>query len=171
MSLNTSISDVFPQKMIEAAGADWNLSGEGVFSWSVFKLYRARLFVSGQCFDAKQPFVLDLSYLRTLSAQQIVSTSMDELKRLRDPSAQALIAWSQALMNIVPDVTLGDRLIGWFRPGTGVQFYSSTQSLGSVNDPVFSEAFAAIWLDVQTRSPGLRLALLGNTCVTPSVGS
>ncbi len=161
--MNTQISDNFPQVILEDSAAQWRLSGEGIFSWSVFRLYRARLFVSGQHFDAQQPYVLDLTYLRTLTAGQIVSTSMDELKRLRDPSAETLDIWSQTLMQIVPDVVLGDRLIGWFKPGTGVRFYSATEFLGEVQDPVFSESFSAIWLDEQTRSPSLRQALLGDS--------
>lgn len=114
--------------------------------------------------------MLELSYLRTLTAEQIVSTSMDELKRLRNPAPEVLSRWSHDLMQIVPDVGLGDRLVGWFRPEIGVQFYSSTQLLGTMDDPVFAESFAAIWLDEQTRSPSLREALLAGLPGSDSIG-
>ena len=132
-----------------------------MFSWTVFKLYRARLFVSGVQYDANQPFVLDLSYLRTLPAEMIVSASIDELKRLRQPAPEVLESWSETLRRIVPDVTLDDRLVGCFTPGQGVSFYSATELLGEINDPAFAEAFAAIWLDPDTRSASLRESLLG----------
>ena len=63
-------------------------------------------------------------------------------------------------MRIVPDVGLNNRLIGCFIPGQTVKFYSESALLGEVSDPHFAEAFAAIWLDPETRSPALRLALL-----------
>jgi len=169
--LNTATTDTFPQDLIDVAGNAWRLNGEGVLSWSVFKLYRARLFVMGENFDAQQPFVLELSYLRTLTAQQIVSTSIEEIKRLRGVSPDALKQWSDALMRIVPDVVLGDRLVGWFRPGLGVKFYSATQALGVIDDAVFVESFSAIWLDEQTHSPSLRESLLGGARATHVLGA
>lgn len=169
--MNTANSDLLPKELIDSSNTAWRLSGEGVFSWSVFKLYRARLFVSGNKYTVEQAFVLELSYLRTLTAEQIVSTSMDELKRLRNPAPEVLSRWSDELMQIVPDVGLGDRLVGWFRPGIGVQFYSSAHLLGAMDDPVFAESFAAIWLDEQTRSQSLREALLAGTPGSDSTGA
>jgi len=43
-----------------------------------------------------------------------------------------------------------------------VKFYSAQALLGEVRDPQFTEAFAAIWLDPQTRSSALRQALLAS---------
>jgi hypothetical protein len=68
---------------------------------------------------------------------------------------------------MIPNVALGDRLLGWFVPESGVQFFSATQSLGNIQDPEFVRMFSAIWLDERTRSPQLRLALLGTKPLTP----
>lgn len=163
MSLTTSQTDYFPECLQRDFPYTWIMSGEGVFNWTVFKLYRARLYVSGLHYDPAQPFLLELSYLRTLPAEMIVSASVDELKRLRQPSSETLQSWSEALNSIVPDVTLDDRLIGCFVPGKGITFYSADQQLGQIADPVFAEAFAAIWLDPDTRSGPLREALLGQS--------
>ena len=160
--MNTSTNDLLPSSLLNDDPCTWTFSGEGVFSWTVFKLYRARLFISGARYDLREPFILDLCYLRTLPAEMIVSASMDEIKRLRNPSAEALQSWSDALIGIVPDVALDDRLVGYFIPGTGVKFYSATDFLGEINDPVFAEGFAAIWLDPETRSTTLRALLLGD---------
>jgi hypothetical protein len=139
----------------------WQLCGEGIFSWSVFRFYRARLLTQTGAFDRTKPFLLDLQYLRALTGQQIVSTSIDEIARLFELSENHRSAWSEELYAMIPNVTLGDRLLGWFIPGSGVQFFSATQPLGHIQDPEFVRMFSAIWLDERTRSPQLRLALLG----------
>ena len=159
--MNHSQIDLLPACLLSDSSQTWRLSGEGIFSWTVFKLYRARLFVSGGVYEATQPFILDLCYLRTLPAEMIISASLDELKRLRNPAPEQLQSWSEALRRIVPDVGLNDRLVGYFIPGQAVRFYSATAFLGEVADPAFGEGFAAIWLDPATRSTTLRQALLG----------
>lgn len=138
----------------------WSLTGTGVFSWSVFRFYRASLFQSGPI-DGLHAYALDLLYLRNLSAHQIVQTSIDEMIRLRPECKELTEEWRQSLKKIIPDVGLGDRLIGVFEPGLGVSFYSGHQLLGQIDHKAFADAFAAIWLDEHTRSPSLRLELLG----------
>ena len=150
-----------PEAFSQSCDDLWHLCGEGIFSWSVFRFYRARLLTQSGVFDSAKPFLLDLQYLRALTGQQIVSTSIDEIARLSDLSAQQRAVWSDALYAMIPNVTLGDRLLGWFVPGSGVQFFSATQRLGDIQDPEFVQMFSAIWLDERTRSPQLRLALLG----------
>lgn len=141
-------------------GHPWTLSGSGVFSWSVFRLYRASLFVQGS-YDSGYPYALQLSYLRRVTAQQIADTSVDQMQRLGFGSPEQLKAWHQQLLGLLPDVALGDRLIGLFVPGREVVFFDANRRLGSVEDAVFTEGFAAIWLDPRTQGQALRLALLG----------
>jgi len=149
-----------PEHLREQAGDSWALCGWGVFSWSVFKFYTIRLLTPSGHFDPAQPYILDLSYLRKLSAQQIVTISMQEIERLVAPDAEKTANWRQALESIVPDVSLGDRLCGWFKPGDGVYFFSANRELGAIRDAEFVHAFSAIWLDVRTQRPALRQALL-----------
>lgn len=157
---------VLPDSFTHSCPDSWQLCGEGVFSWSVFRFYEARLLTQTGVFDPVAPFLLSLHYLRKLPGQQIVSTSIDEIARLADVEPKRLREWSEALMRIIPDVSLGDQLLGWFVPGVRVTFYSATQELGRMDDPVFVNAFSAIWLDERTRSPHLRHALLGGHAVT-----
>ncbi len=151
------LPDIFTQ----ACPDEWKLCGEGVFSWSVFRFYSARLLTHSGTFDPTKPFLLDLQYLRALTGSQIVSTSLEEIARLFDVSEQQRAGWSCALLDMIPNVVLGDRLLGWFVPEHEVQFFSATQTLGRIQDPDFVRMFSAIWLDDRTRSPQLRLALLG----------
>ncbi len=156
-----SKSEELPRHLYEQAGGGWALCGQGIFSWSVFKFYNIRLLTPSGRFDPTQPYVLDLSYLRKLSAQQIVAITLQEIERLASPEAEQAANWRQTLESIVPDVSLGDRLFGWFKPDEGVYFFSAHRALGSILDPGFARAFSAIWLDPRTQRPALREALLG----------
>lgn len=156
-----SKSEELPRHLHEQAGGGWALCGQGIFSWSVFKFYSVRLLTLSGRFDPTQPYILDLSYLRKLSTQQIVAITFQEIERLASPEADQAADWRQTLESIVPDVSLGDRLFGWFKPDEGVYFFSAQRALGSILDPKFARAFAAIWLDPRTQRPALREALLG----------
>ena len=170
MPLTNKVDDTFrrtpdaidlPEAFSVLCHDTWRVCGEGVFTWSVFRFYRARLLTATGLFDDREPYLLDLHYLRSLSGQQIVSTSMDEIARLFPLTDIQKKSWSDQLTTMIPDVSLGDRLLGWFVPGLCVQFFSATQSLGKIEDPDFVRMFSAIWLDARTRSPQLRTALLG----------
>ena len=154
-------SQDLPLQVLAHTGDDWKLCGQGVFSWSVFKFYRIRLFSRTGRFEATQPHLLDLSYLRKLSAQQIITISLQEIQRLAAPTPAQLASWRSALEAIVPDVGLGDRLLGWFVPGEGVHFFSAHSELGAILETAFASAFGAIWLDPKTQRPLLRQELLG----------
>lgn len=157
-----------PAALLAQSAAAWKLVGQGLFTWSVFRLYHAYLYVpapssgaSGPAaFDADGEFALMLRYLRNIPGEQIVTTSTDEIARLTDTPADELAAWGQAMRECFPDVSSGDRLTGWFRPGLGVRFFSGDASAGDIDSPAFARAFAAIWLDPRTRSPSLRAKLL-----------
>ena len=155
--------DTLPEVFVRNDEETWTLCGEGVFSWSVFRFYRARLLTRSGVFSKSEPFLLDLHYLRSLSASQIVSISLEEMARLSPNETFIQQTWSESLLSFLPDVTLGDRLLGWFVPGERVTFYSATQQLGQMNDPSFVNQFSAIWLDERTQSPSLRRALLGTS--------
>jgi len=150
-----------PPHLLAQTGGAWKLCGQGVFSWSVFKFYRIRLFSRTGHFEATQPHLLDLSYLRKLSAQQIITISLQEMQRLAAPTPAQLASWRSSLEAIVPDVGLGDRLLGWFVPGEGVHFFSAHAELGAILETAFASAFGAIWLDPKTQRPLLRQELLG----------
>lgn len=154
-------SQDLPPQVLAQTGGDWKLCGQGVFSWSVFKFYRIRLFSRTGHFEVTQPYLLDLSYLRKLSAQQIITISLQEIQRLAAPTPEQLASWRSALEAIVPDVGLGDRLLGWFVPGEGVHFFSAHAELGAILETAFANAFGAIWLDPKTQRPALRQELLG----------
>jgi hypothetical protein len=171
IDLDKSPDPGLPEAFRTSCRESWKVCGEGVFSWSVFRFYRARLLTHTGGFTPDEPFLMDLHYLRTLSGAQIVSTTIEEMLRLSEIDAVRQHTWSEQMLNIIPDVRLGDRLLGWFVPGDGVSFFSSTSVLGQIQDPAFVSHFSAIWLDERTRSPSLRQSLLGlreRSVVAPS---
>lgn len=149
-----------PDCLLARSAGPWGAHGRGLFSWSVFRIYNATLWVQGP-FDGRERFVLDLAYLRRVSATQIVEASIDEMRRLRALDEPRLAVWREQLLSFFPDVGLGDRLLGLFEPGHGVVFFSQSAQLGEVRDAGFAEAFSAVWLDPRTKAPRLRQALLG----------
>lgn len=150
-----------PLALRERYEGDWHLCGQGLFTWSVFRVYRAALHAQAERFDPQGRFALDLNYLRNVSAEQIAQTSVQEMQRLAGVDSQTAQIWGEQLQNILPDVGLGDRLIGVFDPGVGVRFYGGQSELGCIADVGFLRAFAAVWLDPDTRAPALRAKLLG----------
>ena len=158
--VRVAAADIANLAATAAQGNTWTLSGSGIFSWSVFRLYKASLFVQGSI-DSGLPYALELSYLRRVTAQQIADASVQQMQRLGFGQSEQLQAWHEQLLGLLPDVALGDRLIGLFVPGREVVFFDATTRLGLIDDPVFTEGFAAIWLDPRTEGQALRRALLG----------
>ena len=150
-----------PAALAARFSGDWHVHGQGLFTWSVFRVYRAALHVTGEGFSDKALYALDLNYLRNVSAEQIAQTSVEEMQRIAGVDAATAERWGELLLGILPDVKLGDRLIGVFEPGVGVAFFGRDGALGEIADPAFVHAFGAVWLDEQTRAPGLRAKLLG----------
>jgi len=153
---------VLPTCVVQRAEGLWHIQGQGRFSWSVFRIYNAALWVR-QSFSWHDPFILDLAYLRNVSNSQIVDASIEEMRRLRQVETLKLTQWRNELYGFVPNVGLGDRLLGLFEPGAGVTFFSQDALLGEIRDAVFVDAFAAVWLDPSTKAPQLRSALLGGS--------
>lgn len=137
------------------------LIGQGVFSWSVFRWYEIRLFAGDLPFDPAQVFALHLTYLRNVSAGQLVDASVAEMMRLAGPSAQVVAAWRAALVRVIPDVGRGDRLTGLFGRAEEVAFFLNDGPLEVVMEPGFRAAFASIWMSTDCRDPALRAQLLG----------
>ena len=158
-----SFQTSLPECVAQTHGDAWQLCGRGIFVWTVFRCYWASLYTCSGTFDEAQPAILDLSYLRTLSKEQTITISIDEMLRLHPEHSDCGQAWRDALGQIIPDVKAGDRLVGYFDPERGANFYSDHAPLGAIQQPAFASAFLSIWLDPATRASALREALLGHS--------
>jgi Chalcone isomerase-like len=143
----------------------WRRRGTATLRVLLFRVYDATLWSSSEKSNPLEdaaPFALDITYAMSVKRDDIIDTSIQEITRLRSPNAATLSKWSNAMKTVIPSVATGDRLLGLSLPGKGARFYLNGKLIGDVNDPVFSEAFFAIWLDTNTKKPDMRRALLAN---------
>jgi|AntAceMinimDraft_5_1070358.scaffolds.fasta_scaffold61758_2 hypothetical protein len=133
--------------------------GEGQFRRWGFLVYDATLWSSSGQYEPDQPFALSLTYARTVSREQIVDASLDEMREL-GVDVDGHPEWSETLRNVFVDVSEGDTLTGIYMPDQGAVFYADDRLTGQVSEDL-AQAFFAIWLDPDTTAPDLRLALLG----------
>lgn len=143
-----------------ADAAQWRVQGSGEMRWFGFAIYNARLWRSGEQWQSDAPYALELTYRRTISAQQLVSTSIDEISRLGEKDERRLQQWQSALEKVFPAVREGDVIIGLHEPGRGARFFFNGAATGRLDDVRLAAAFFAIWLDPRTRAPELRQQLL-----------
>lgn len=155
---------------LTAAVADWRVAlpaahplGGGDFTWFGLRLYTARLWTEGPRHDWNQPFALELTYHRALSRDTLVQASLEEMRRLGAGrvTPQQLEAWAKVLHAAFVDVRPGMHITGVYLPQQGCRFYVDDKPSRDIADPVFAQAFFAIWLDPRARDPQLRLQLLG----------
>lgn len=139
------------------------LAGHGQMRFLGLRIYDARLWV-GPEFDAQtfgqHRFALELIYHRAFTAKAIAQRSVQEIERQRSLGEKMANRWTSDLARWLPDVQPGDKLIGLYLPGQGMQLWRGEQSLGTINDPELALCFFGIWLSPQTSEPGLRSGLL-----------
>jgi hypothetical protein len=147
------------------------LAGEGELRWFGLKVYSAQLWVGrpGLRIDrpAASPFALDLRYATGLKGQLIAERSLQEMERMGFGDAPRRTRWLEAMKRMFPDVAKGDRLTGVHEPGRGARFFHNDRAIGTVDDPDFSDAFFAIWLDARTTAPSLRESLVRQAADSP----
>lgn len=137
--------------------------GAGEFRVFGFDVYNARLWSAARPLATDQPFALELIYQRTISRDDLVKASVDEIKRLSGTSVSAaqLAGWQAQMQQSFVDVQAGTRITGVYLPGQGARFFVGQQLQHEIKDPQFARAFFDIWLDPRTRNPELREQLLG----------
>ena len=137
--------------------------GTGDFSVFGFDVYNARLWSAARPLADGQPFALELIYRRSVSREDLVKASVDEIKRLAGSSISSaqLAVWQAQMQQSFVDVQAGTRITGVYLPGQGARFFVGQQLQHEINDPLFAQAFFNIWLDPRTRNPELRRQLLG----------
>jgi hypothetical protein len=146
---------------VKALAPGWQVLGSGEARFIGVHLYDASLWVAGPGYREDVPFALVLTYSRAFSRSLLVSTSLDEMRRLGGADEARLARWKLSLEQVFPDVAAGETIVGVHVPGRGAVFYHQGRLSGELADPAFAKAFFAIWLDSRTRVPALRARLLG----------
>ncbi|TDL93740.1 hypothetical protein EBP26_15365 [Stutzerimonas stutzeri ATCC 17588 = LMG 11199] len=142
---------------------DARLVGEGQLRFFGFRIYDARLWSPTSPLRPQTPFALELTYHRAISRDDFVRTSLEEIQRLAGATldSRQLRQWRVEMQQAFVDVTPGERITGVYLPGQGCRFYVNDRLHHEVTDPLFAEAFFAIWLDPRSRDQKLRRNLLG----------
>lgn len=142
--------------------------GRGEMRWFGIDLYEARLLSrDGEYLPADDagPLALEITYRRNISRDRLVSTTEREWRRLEAALGikgdQRVEGWLDALAEIWPDVSPGDRILAVREASGATRFYGNDGLLGIVEDPAFGPAFLGIWLHPDTRARDLRAALIG----------
>ena len=137
------------------------LVGEARFSLFFFDIYHAELFAPDGRYDGAAPFALRLSYMRDVSSQKIVDTSLDEMRRQGSGTASRLAEWADWMDQDFRDMRNGDEAMVVALTNGGMALYHNQAKLGQTDDSVFADAFFAIWLSDKALKPDLSRQLRG----------
>ena len=137
------------------------LVGEARFRLLFFDIYHAALFAPDGLNDGSAPYALRLSYMRDVSSQTIVDTSLDEMRRQGSGSESRLVEWADWMGQHFPDMQNGDEAVMVALTNGGMVLYHNQVKLGQTDDPAFTDAFFAIWLSDNTLKPDLSRQLRG----------
>ena len=151
------------------SAAPWTLQGTGALRFFGFKAYDANLWVPASASTAppvnpmvaKSQFALEIVYNTSIKGEEIVNVSLLEMARLRKLTDDQVRAWTAVMKKTFPNVASGDRLTGVYLPNAGTRFFFNGTLVSEINDPLFGDAFFAIWLDEKTKRGELRRLLLG----------
>ncbi len=147
---------------VTAAAGGLRPLGAGEMRWFGFKVYEASLWAGpGESAIIDRPFALAIRYARAIPSQQLVETSMDEIRRLGFGDEPRLARWRALLSQALPSVEPGETLVGLHVPNRGARFWHEGRLVAELPDAELARAFFAIWLDERTREPELRARLLG----------
>lgn len=133
------------------------LRGEATFRYLGFALYQARLFTpEGAPLDWDAEFALELTYLRDVSAEDLVNGTLTELER-----TGSALPRREALAACFDDVTDGDRYAAITRGPDRILFLRNGSAACTLDHPGIKTGFMAIFLGENTRSGRFTRQLLG----------
>lgn len=141
----------------------YSVVGSARLSVLFWDIYDAQLLTKTGRYDPTQPFVLAIQYLRSVTADELVSHSISEIEAHHALDPETRQRWTDALMAVFPAVSRGDELKGVFDPQTGTTFFLNQREIGVLQDLELSRRFFDIWLGEKTSKPQIRRQLLGST--------
>ncbi len=139
---------------------DLKTVGSGTLNWMFWKIYDISLLTENGTYEAgAKPLALKITYARDITRDQLVSSTIDEWERQELSWQQE---WSTKLDEIFPDIAAGDQLVLRVDEKNNSAFFFNEKPIGIIEDDAFTEAFLAIWLSSNTRSPRLTRELTGS---------
>ncbi|MFM2486476.1 chalcone isomerase family protein [Celerinatantimonas yamalensis] len=144
--------------------ADQILLGQFTLTKWWFDIYRAQLYQAKGVQAAKQAkpgTQLQITYLRTITHQELVKQTRKEWQKIKMVQALPTQQWLDKLNTIWPNVHKGDCIAFSVTPNGTSRFYLGAQPIGTIDDKRFAKAFLSIWLSPDNGYPKQRQKLLG----------
>ncbi|MDQ2091334.1 hypothetical protein [Marimonas arenosa] len=142
---------------VKSALSGAELRGAATFRYVGFPLYEARLFTPGGTpLDWSRDFGLELTYLRTLTAYDLVEGTMRELQRIGAP-----LPVRDQLERCFADVRKGDRYAAVSNGPDRLDFWRNDKRVCTLSHPRIKTRFMSIFLGDNTRSKSFTRRLKG----------
>lgn len=143
---------------------NWQTVGQAKLKWGFWTIYDSKLLTpSGLYEHIKEPLVLEITYNRTISSQELLDATVEQWQHLKFTQAQ-INSWVAQMQEVWPNVRSGDKLI-YSLNKKGVFYYQplgeKAIKFGELNDEILASAFVEIWLSSKTSYPDMRKALIG----------
>ncbi|KZX02121.1 hypothetical protein JL49_01880 [Pseudoalteromonas luteoviolacea] len=163
-ALMVLLSSVVHSASLEPNGVKKGMTQVGQtarMTYLFWDVYDISLYTTSGQYEPSAPFVLQLTYLRNLSGEDIAERSLEEMEKQGFRDEEMGRVWLERMKNIFPNVENNYSLYGLRTPSGTAQFYNSEKLLGEIEDPLFTKWFFDIWLGDKTSEPKMRLKLLG----------
>lgn len=135
--------------------------GETTLRVMFFRVYDAELWTDTGSYPPDQEWLLQLTYKRDITADQLVEQTAEEWQELGYELTEEREQWLAELSAMWPDVSDGDCLLAHAASPTETVFYNAGGALGRIESEAFTEAFFAIWLSPDSSFPRNRDQLTG----------
>src|SRR5271166_1454342 len=107
--------------------------------WGIH-VYDATLWVVGPRFTPVEPHALDIESGRKVSADILVNTAMDEMRRLKLGDASQLASWRVEMKQLLPHVNSGDQIVIFCPTDAKTMMFYNGRSQGQVDDATLCPA-------------------------------
>lgn len=140
---------------------DYLAVGQSSLSVLFWDVYDIQLKTPKGRFEYGQfPLILELTYKREITKQQLVAETLKQWKRFSIEENQKQ-QWAEKLLAIWPDVIDGDNISFHVDDSYTTFFYHNKIFIGEISSARFSTQFLAIWLAPNGPYPKLTKELIG----------
>ncbi len=139
------------------------LVGKARLKYLVWNVFDAELYAPSGRWSADEPFALTLTYLWSISGEDIVEQSMVEIREQGFTNQTVLADWRRKMARLFQDVSKGTSITGdKDKRGTTI-FYRDGERIGVIEDKGFARHFFTIWLGEKAPNRKFREKLIGKS--------
>lgn len=136
------------------------LIGQGTLHFLWWEVYDIKLFTNNTSFSWEYPFLLEFDYKREVKKEDVMQSTLKELRRQQAVSEKDTLKWQKYLDQTFQSVQVGTRAILYWDPEGKITFHYERSNPEVIQDGNFARAFFNIWLGEETSQPQLRKNLI-----------